>query len=191
MMTFSKQTPIIFIFLFLFTTVSYAQKRETAKANITTLKNGALFVRLKTSQLKIDGLKKMGKEKEAEEIRVNQENTNKAIVAAFKGYFDFCPVYFFYSNYSNEVKEGNYKGLIMDVNMETNSSFDSKNYLIGEFDESSNTQIDAFIIKDKNYVQLKKPFPFYVKAYEMGITTRPYREVVFILNKRFFEFYNK
>ncbi len=181
----------IIVLLLLISTISFAQKKEIAKANIVALKNGALFVRLKTSQLQIDGLKKMGKTKEAEELREKQAETNRAIIIAFKGYFEFCPVYFFYSNYSNEVKEGNYKGFIFDGDMKANTSFASKNYLIGEFDESANTKMDAFIIKDKNYVQLKKPFPFYVKAYEMGVSNRPYKEIVLILNKKFFEFYNK
>ena len=155
------------------------------------LKTGALFVRLKTSELKMNALKSKGMLKEAEEVRIAQENTNKSIIAAFKANFKFCPVYFFYSNHSTEVKSGNYKGLIFDVNMQMDSSFSNDKYLIGEFDESKTTQMDAFIIKDKNYQQLKKPFPFFIKQNEAVVSTRSYEKIVFILNKRLFEYYSK
>lgn len=180
-------------FLFILSPIiSVAQKpREKARANIVMLKNGALFVRLRTSELKINALKSKGMLKEAEEIRVAQENTNKSIIAAFKANFKFCPVYFFYSNYSTQIKEGNYKGLIMDVNMQVDSSFSSNNYLIGEFDESETTQLDAFIIKDKNYEQLRKPFPFFIKQTETLVVTRSYDKIVYILSKRLFEYYSK
>ena len=187
-----KIISIITLLLILLSAISFAQKsKDKSRANIIMLKSGALFVRLKTSELKINALKSKGMLKEAEEIRVAQENTNKSIVAAFKANFTFCPVYFFYSNYSTQVKEGKYKGLIMDVNMQTDSSFTSDKYLIGEFDESKTTQMDAFIIKDKNYEQLKKPFPFFIKQTEAVVSTRSYEKIVFILNKRLFEYYSK
>ena len=188
-----KQYFRIFLILFLLhPCISNAQKsKNTARENIVLLKSGALFVRLRTSDLKINALKSKGMLKEAEEIRVAQENTNKSIIAAFKVNFTFCPVYFFYSTYSAQVKEGNYKGLIMDINMQPDSSFTSDKYLIGEFDESETTQMDAFIIKDKNYEQLKKPFPFFIKQNEAVVSTRSYEKIVFILNKRLFEYYSK
>lgn len=181
----------LLLLLLLMTTGAFAQKRDDARANILMLKNGALFVRLKTSELKISALKKNGMAKEAEEVRVNQENTNKMIVAAFKEKYSFSKVYFFYSNYSNQVKAGNYNGCLMNVNMEIDSSFTGPNYLIGEFDESTTTQLDAFYIKDKNYVQLKRPFPFLVKQNEMLVGTRSYEKIVVILNGNLNEFYGK
>ncbi len=188
-----KQYSLNLLILFiLIATTSFAQKsKNKSRENIITLKNGALFVRLRTSELKINALKSKGMLKEAEEIRVAQENTNKSIVDAFKANFSFCPVYFFYSNHSTEVKNGNYKGFIFDVNMQTDSSFTSNNYLIGEFDESKTTQLDAFYIKDKNYQQLSRPFPFYIKQIEALVSTRSYEKIVFILNKKLFEFYSK
>ena len=183
----------IFFFLILFVLppcISHAQKsRNKARTDIETLKNGALFVRLKTSELKITALKNRGMTKEAEEIRLAQETTNKQIIEAFKKEYKFSKVYFFYSNQSTSVKEGNYKGLIFDVNMHIDSSFSSDKYLIGEFDESATTQIDAFFIKDKNYEQLKKPFPFYVKQNQALVSTRSYEKIVHILNLNFIEFY--
>ena len=129
--------------------------------------------------------------KEAEEIRINQENENKAIVAAFKKNFTFCPVYFFYSNYSNEVKAGNYKGMLMNVDYQTDSTFSGNNYLIGEFDASANTQLAAFIIKNKNYEQLESPFPFLIKQNQALVSTRSNDEIVILLNKKLTIFFGK
>ena len=147
------------------------------------------IVRLRTSELKITALKNKGLVKEAEEIRIAQEITNKQIIEAFRKEYNFSKVYFFYSNYSTKVKEGNYNGCLMNVNMEIDSSFTGDKYLIGEFDESTTTQMDAFFIKDKNYEQLKKPFPFFIKQNEFLISTRSYEEVVHDLNLRLIEFY--
>ncbi len=186
------QKQILIILLLLISTSSFSQKtRDKARTHITTIKSGALFVRLRTSELKITALKSKGMVKEAEEIRLAQEVTNKQIIEAFKKEYKFSKVYFFYSNHSTSVKEGNYKGLIFDVNMQIDSSFNSNNYLIGEFDESATTQLDAFIIKDKNYVQLSKPFPYLVKQNQALVSTRSYDKIVFILNEKFFDFYGK
>jgi hypothetical protein len=182
---------IVSLFLFIIPNTSAQRSREKAYANITMLKNGALFVRLRTSELKINALKKIGDEKQAEEIRVAQENSNKSIIAAFKANFTFCKVYFFYSNHSNEVKAGNYKGFVFDAAMNTTIDFTGTNYFIGEYDEGKNTQIDAFIIKDKNYEPLKSPFPYLIKQNVMLVSTRSDDSLVIALNKKLFDFYGK
>ena len=79
----------------------------------------------------------------------------------------------------------------MNTDMQIDTSFNSNNYLIGEFDESETTQLDAFFIKDKNYVQLSRPFPFLIKQNEMLVTTRSYNKIVSILNGKLFSFYSK
>jgi hypothetical protein len=181
---------IILSILFFVSTISYAQKRkDKARANIDMLKNGALFVRLKTSELKISALKKNGQEKEAEKIRIDQENTNKSIIAAFKKNFTFCPVYFFYSNNSTQVKEGNYKGLLFDANNSTDINFSGSNYLIGEYDESKGTELNAFYIEDKNYDLLRPPFPYLIKHNQMLVASKSDDEMVILLNKKLTEFY--
>lgn len=188
---------VLIILLVFSSTVATAQKqkkprpRDKARANIVMLKGGALLVRLKTSDLKIKALKSKGMEKEAEQIRLTQEATNKAIVTAFWKEYHFSKVYFFYSTYSNEVKAGNLKGHLMDVNMEIDSSFTGQNFLIGEIDDSETTSIDAFVIKDKNYDQVNAPFPYLVKMNQALVTTRSYESVVKILNEKFFDYYMK
>ena len=186
-----KSSLILFLLVASITSVYSQEIKEDAHTQIKMLKKGALFVRLKTSDLAIAGLKKQGKEKEAEEIRAKQETENKAIVAAFKTEFTFCTVYFFYSNNSDAIKAGTCKDLLFDTNFQNVSAPDCNNFLIGEFDESETTHISAFIIKDKNYNQLKPPFPFLIKTNARIVATRTKEDTVMELNRRLNEFWAK
>ncbi len=165
--------------------------KEDAHTYIKILKQGALFVRLKTSDLAINGLKKKGKEKEGEEVKAKQEVENKAIAAAFKSEFTFCPVYFFYSGNSILIKEGNCQGVLFDSDLKSVSAANCSDFLIGEFDESETTHIDAFIMKDKNFNQLKAPFPYLVKSNGILTPSRKKEDVVRILNQKLNEFWAK
>ena len=180
-----------FVVLFI-ANASFAQRpTEKARAEILMLEKGALLVRLKTSELQIEALKKAGKEKEAEELKTSQESENKAIVEAFKTNFTFCPVYFFYSSHSNEIKSGNYIGLF-NANYKPVYAVNSNNYLVGEYDESDErTQLHAFYIEDKNYDHLRSPFPFYIKQNEALVSSRSNDEVVKLLDKKLLEFLGK
>ncbi len=187
-----KQIKKLILVIICFTTLHlFGQEvKPNAHQDIKMLKQGALFVRLKTSDLQINGLKQKGKDKEAEKIKLNQEKENKAIVEAFKTNFDFCKVYFFYSTYSAEVKKGNYKPYLINTDLQSDSTFTGE-YFVGEYDESATTHIDAFIIKDKNYVQLNSPFPFLIKCNASIVTTRTKEEIVKQLNKELLEFWSK
>ncbi len=187
-----KTIKLISLFLSFIILQSYGQeKKSDASQNIKMLKQGALFVRLKTSDLQINALKQKGREKEAEQIHRKQEMENKEIAEAFKNSFDFSKIYFFYSTNSAEIKKGNYKYFLLNTDLQKDTSFNGNDYLIGEFDESATTHIDAFIIKDKNFIQLDSPFPFLIKCNGMLVTTRTKEEVVKQLNKQLFEFWSK
>ncbi|MFL5762968.1 MAG: hypothetical protein ACJ77K_03435 [Bacteroidia bacterium] len=174
------------------TPASFAQKkRDRAEANIMMLKEGALFVRLRTSELQINALKSAGKKEEAEKLAASQDATNKMIMAAFKKNFTFCKVYFFYSNNSADITSGNCKGKIFDADMNLFMNAPCDKFLVGEFDKSETNGIDAFVIKDKNYEQLHAPFPYLVRLNQAFVTTRSDEEIVKVLNERLYEFYNK
>ena len=79
-----------------------AEQHEIAKTQIKELKEGVLLVRLHTKQPVIDAMKERGSFKKAHYIKEKQEAVNKEIVAAFKD-FDFCKVYFFYSQFSDSL----------------------------------------------------------------------------------------
>jgi hypothetical protein len=98
---------------FVFVAFCSAQTTESHK-QIAELKNGVILVRLSTRERTVEDLKKMGKTRAAEEIRNEQEIKNKKIVEAFKTNFKFCEFRFFYSQYSNEIQNRNFKFMIFD-----------------------------------------------------------------------------
>ena len=140
--------PIIGLFLFLFfnqlllaqddsKTLSYRKlKKKIMQEQIIKLKNNVLLVRLKTKNNSINGLKEIGKNELAENMQLEQNNLNKEIIAAFKNKFTFCPVYFFYSNYSDSVRMKHLGNVVfLNDNLQPDSSIKPNNidFLTAEF----------------------------------------------------------
>lgn len=74
-----------------------------SERQIKELKENVLLVRLSTRQPVIDALLKSGRNEEAKKVELDQLKKNQELIAAFDTYFDFCPVYFFRSNYSKYI----------------------------------------------------------------------------------------
>ncbi len=190
MITF-RYISIVMLLLLPFASPSQNQKEPGAKKQINLLKNGALFIRLKTSENLINAFIEKGKTEEAEKVKQEQLNKNKVISKAFAEHFTFCKVYFFYSNNSTKISQGNYQGCLMNAMLEIDTTYTGNNYLIGEFDESATTEIDAFIIKDKNFKQLKSPFPFMIRLNKTLVIERKKEEVAAELSQKLEEFYSR
>lgn len=178
---------LAFLFIGIASIISQTNKLD-AHGNIKMLKQGVLFVRLKTSDLAVSALKKEGREKAAEELKLKQEAENRAVANAFKMKFNFCPVYFFYSTNSTEIKKGNCRDVLFDVNFQKISLLNCNDFLVGEFDESNTTHLEAFIVKDKNFEQLNSPFPFLIKKNAIGVKTRTVDEIISELNTKLYDF---
>lgn len=179
------------LLLLTFASPAQKQKEPGAKEQINLLKNGALFIRLKTSENLINAFIAKGKTEDAEKVKLEQLNKNKEIAKAFAEHFTFCKVYFFYSNNSKKVSQGNYQGCLMNAMLEIDTTYTGYDYLIGEFDESATTEIDAFIIKDKNFKQLKSPFPFMIRLNKTLVIERKKEEVAAELSQKLEEFYSR
>jgi hypothetical protein len=112
----------------------HAQVSNTKK-QILELKKGVLLIRLSTRERTVDDLKKLGKTRAAEEIRNEQERKNKIIIEAFKANFNFCEYRFFYSQYSSEILNRNFKFLIFDKNLTPDADFslNGQNFYMAEF----------------------------------------------------------
>ena len=80
------------------------RKNVIMKEQISILKNGSLLVRLKTKSNTIKALKEIGDTVKANLVNENQNNLNKKIISAFKNNFTFSPVYFFFSDYSDTIR---------------------------------------------------------------------------------------
>lgn len=212
----------IFIILLLIPIFGFSQKREEqyeiAKAQIKELKEGALLVRLHTKQPIIDGLLEKGLTKQASYIKEKQELENKEIAAAFKN-FSFCKVYFFYSQFSDSLKNVNYENIellndsLQPVQVELSQFFiadfgnvkkdyendttDTKrNELAQKGRESkkkykggNNLSIRAMVISDSKFNQLKAPFPFYSRFHPTPLHDLTYEQVVEKMDEKLNEFY--
>ena len=212
---------LIGVLVFLVSSIGFAQKRtdinkQLAREQINQLHNGVLLVRLQTKKKSIEALKKRGQLKLAGEIKAKQESLNKEIVSAFQRNFDFCPTYFFYSNYSQEIIDKSFEEIqFLDKNLlpDTKIKFDNKSFLTAEFGtieqdttnrvpvnngaekqeqkySGSNMGFGALIIKSEQFNQLKKPFPFYVRTYDSLPIKRKPRVVVRKMNEKLHEFLN-
>lgn len=189
---------------------------------INQLHNGALLVRLQTKKKSIAALRKTKKDKLADMIETRQAELNKVIIRAFQDNFDFCPVYFFFSNHSENVRKKQFdkvEFLNYSLLPDTNINFDHKDFLISEFGTieqdkakhfdgyytvqgenglekrtkyygGSNMRFGALIIKSDQFVQLRKPFPYYVRTFDSLPIRRKPKKVVIKMNMKLLNFYN-
>lgn len=205
--------------------VSYAQKcRQAAGQYITTLHEGALLVRLKTRVTTIETMRQHGLAKRADKIERIQTEENRKIIIAFREYFDFCPVYFFYSDYSQHVTNGAWSEVAF-VNdsghIDSSIIFDGRPFLMAEF---ANIQADtmkyfaghymaadgkrlerreafrsgpgfefhALVVKNKNFVQIAAPFPYYVRTIcLLPLLRRRPKAVVRVMDHKLQNYYEK
>jgi len=176
----------LFLFLSFFVFSSYSLLSQKNKVNnkanayeqISSLKSGALLVRLQTKQPTIDAYNEKGYTEIAAELEKNQIAGNKRIIQAFNEDFHFCKVYFFLSEDSEAIEENRLDDVIFlnsnyekDPSIELNEPF----YLIAIFGGAGTlvdkdddpyeamVSFDALVIVDKKFEPLRKPFPYYVK----------------------------
>jgi len=186
-----KKIPFLFFFLFLSSGAFAQSSKKEAIAAIKQLKEGALFIRLKTSQNLINAYTGQGKTEAAEKVRAEQAAENLEIMRAFARNFDFCPVYFFYSDNSEKIRQGIYKGSLFYA-LDNPADFSGQGtYLIGEFGESENGKIEGFIFKDKDSKPLRSPFPFMVRLNKGGVMERSKAEIAALASKELHSFYNE
>lgn len=164
----------------------YTRRFAIAKWQINQLKNGALIVRLHNNKALIDGLRKMGKADLATQKEYQMLAINKNIMMAFKKYYTFSSVYFFFSSNSDTLLKGARNGIFLDTNLTVDPAIilKEKFYLLAEKDDVYNSSIGfvpedtarfikeignaskeaSIVIKNKYGHQLKEPFPFYVTS---------------------------
>jgi len=170
------------------------KKPEQAKAQINQLLEGALLVRLQTKNKSITALREKGNDKLADKIEAEQRKYNLEIASAFKTLFDFCPVYFFYSDDSQKIRERQFdqvvflsESLLPDTEIKLTKDY----FLTAEFGtiEGENA-FGALIIKDDQFKELERPFPYYVRTFEsLPIVRRSVYKTVLMMNAKLHEFY--
>lgn len=97
----------------------------------------------------------------ANKIKIKQESYNKQIIAAFRNNFNFCPIYFFFSNYSDSILSNHLNGIIFlndSLQPDTSIKFVPNKYLTAEFALINKTLQNTFqiIITHQVKMALKK-----------------------------------
>ena len=168
------------VFLLLLVTFHFVYSQENTHEIFRNLKNGAILVRLPNNtitikaieernlllQKKAEGIDKINHNKEYQKllktidsnikllnkIVAEREYKHKIIIESFSNNFSFCPVYYFYSNDSREIKNKNFKGHIFNANKEFIDTINlSDNYLIAEFGETNEDTAKIKLRKTKSY----------------------------------------
>jgi hypothetical protein len=184
---------------------------KVAKAQINLLKNGgALLVRLKTNANTISKLRAAGNIDLATQVERETFIKNKGIVKAYMKEFKFCPAYFFNSEFSDSVKHKKLDHIFVDSNLIVNPSIvcNAKFYLIAEqgaiyesslgivpeakagtaVERGSPTKEVSIVIKNRYFIQLHKPFPYYQKGYSLK---KHFTEYVIQFNAHLETYYQK
>ena len=179
------------VFLCLLFSIVSAQtvstNRVIASQQIKALKDGALIVRLKTNERSIEAYRKSGRKELAEKLVEDNQKQNQKLADAFRGFFDFCKVYFIYAKSTNALLHGAPNIFLNDtLAIDTSIKLKEKYFLIAEYglittnertDEyhykgvyhteasSSAASTNVIFISDTSLTQLKEPFPFYQQTY--------------------------
>ncbi|MBK7873781.1 MAG: hypothetical protein IPJ74_25545 [Saprospiraceae bacterium] len=142
-------------------------QKDIAGEHVEQLKNGVLLVRLRTLEDKIAALQKIGKTEQAEAVKQEQGIQNQRVIKGFSEYFDFCPVYFFYSIDAKQIRQHNFSNVIFNAQGESVSPnlLEGKPFYIGYYGDylepgvSTPLNIKAVVILDQHFGQLPSPFP--------------------------------
>jgi hypothetical protein len=176
------------------------QLKKISKQQINQLNKGVLLVRLKAKKKTILKLRKSGKDNLANKIEQQQAELNKKIVSAFRDNFEFCSTYFFFSEHSKSIKDKQFSNVIfLNDNLVPDSiiKFDyNANFFIAEFvtleqNDHANMGFEALVIRNDQFVQLKRPFPYYARTFGSLPIKQKLEKAVRRMNKKLYKFLKK
>lgn len=179
---------IIFLIVpcFLATGQSRPEKIVRAKQHMEVLENGYLLIQLfNRDKTKYFIQRELGDEA-VKKYEEKQLANHKKLMLAFKKHYSFSKVVFFYSNDKEHIKNRSFDSVsFYGYNHEllSQDSIRIDKFLIGEISRVESDSItysnaageshkrpsyafSAFIVRDDQFRQLEKPFPFYVRTFE-------------------------
>jgi hypothetical protein len=184
------------------------EKKEYAFNSIKELKDGAMVVRLKTNQRKIEIIErnlrntKLSKGQRKRQAAIlagtlqRRDEFNKAIGAMFLDSFDFCPVYLMYDTCSRALNKGVREGLFLGKNKEVDPSIKIKEaniFIVNYKERGAEFPYDVLRVR-KLKEKLEDPFPYYVAlraSWINQINTPRASRAVRHLNRKFYSFYRR
>ena len=173
-------------------------RKDTATDQLNNMKSGVMLIRLPTNEAKIAKLKKMGRNDLAKKESAEMAQFQTDILKSFKKNFTFCPVYYYYSDKSEEVKNGNFDGNLFDAKLNNVASlpFSKKQKFYAEFGFVHQEELTvekngqpvkvagiggkkAFVIRTHEGLQPLRPFPYTINYYYKGdgTLTKPVQKI--------------
>jgi hypothetical protein len=188
-------------------------RKRIAGRQIQQLRDGALLVRLKTSEPTIRAMKSKGMHYEAGQTQKQQRMENIALVRAFEQFYTFSELRFFMSHDSKKVKANEFEGIFVNDSLEVDSNLflrNKKHIFIAEYADiepdtavifshyewestgdfamvqvpmfygGGGNSFMALVIRDEEFEQLHRPFPYYSRALFKAMQDNPGHGVFFL-----------
>lgn len=184
---------------------------EAAKTHLSQLKSGVLLVRLDDKKKEIDYYLKYDNVTEANRIREQLDKTNTHIRLAFTKYFKMCPVYYFNMSDTRLILEKKYEQLklydgfgqlVKQLDLEKQPFFIAE-FGVANQDEVTNDEhvndsdytqrmaVSALVIRTSEMLELRDPFPYFVRYNVMGSVKTKYLGPVKKIHEQLLEFESK
>jgi hypothetical protein len=184
---------LLFSTLIVFSTKLSGQKNNEVKSFVTTLKEGALLIRMESRDDALRILREKERNEEAAELERKQYLEIKETRLSFEQTFTFCPVYFFYAKDSELIREGRLNGLIFNAQEEPVKVANMpKQYYTAEFSETPKLGITGLIIMDEKLLPLEGPLPHFERKFVwFGLRELSKAQMAEAYNERLWSLYNK
>jgi hypothetical protein len=197
------------------------ERKQQAREQIMNLKDGTLLIRLETRKPTIEALKKQGKNQKASQLEIQVQQEHEHILNAFRLYFDFCNTACFYSHYSPMITERKFEQVRSIRFPEKEIGQSVEYFLVAEFGNLNedtlkrfshyslertsdhtlkkvpnyyggpNLGMSALLMMNDRFIQLKDPFPYYVRFCKALPYKRAVKRAVKRLNRKLHKYYIK
>ncbi len=175
------------LYIISFTLFNYS---VLAQDLISNLPQSAILVRLQTNEHIIKYYLNQGNIQQANKEELRQKKKNSEIINTFTNEWEFCPVYFFYSDKSQEIINKNFNNIFKNTE-EDKLSFKEIQKLKNEFiimyfgETQGKLKFNALVLNDSKMQQLKKPYPKFVRTYKgLGFLSRNTSKIIRILKQK-------
>lgn len=162
-----KKTFVLLLICGIVFSLQAQSKRAKAQAQVVALKEGVLLVQLRNHQAYRDKLIAAGEAEKAAQNLAFEQSANALLQETFSKDFDFCPVYFFYSDQTEAIRNGNFESLLdsqlQKANLHDTERFKNIFYAgirYVKYDTDFNlSEAEYIVLMDQDFNQLEHPFP--------------------------------
>lgn len=173
----------IILAIFILTIFSNCKSVNLRKDKVTNqlynMQSGVMLIRLPTNEAKIAKLKKAGRKDSAKKESAEMAQFHSDILKTFENHFTFCPTYYYYSDKSVDIQNGNFDGNLFDakLNKVPSLSLSKEQKFYAEFGFVHQEELTvekngqpqkvagiggkkAFVIRTHEGLQPLRPFPY-------------------------------